>query len=69
MRVETMLYPFHFPGRVKRVEDAAVCLAVATDIEYSQGHEVLLTKNDVAALIGVLATHLAKMADEPEPNV
>lgn len=65
MRVETMLYPFHFPSRPKRVEDAALCLTVGTDIEYSHGHAVLLTKSDVAALIGVLASSLARMADEP----
>ena len=64
MRVEMMLYPFKHPNKDTRTEDSALCLTVGTDTEYSEGHAILLSKNDVAAIIGILATHLAKMTDE-----
>lgn len=66
MRLESTLYPFHFPGRTKRVEDAALCLTIATDTEYWTGQAILLTKKDVADLIGVLAGELSRMADAPD---
>lgn len=60
------MYPFYFSNLSKRVDDASICITVASDIEYSKGSSILLTKNEVATLIEALTTQLANMADAPE---